>query len=291
YVDSNGALGSGRTPASPVATVDAAINLAAAGDFVYVAEAHAETLANATSLVMDKIGIKLIGLGRGTRRPTFTMSAAGSNIPISKANCEMRNFLFKVGDGPVDVTKGITVTGTDVLLEDLHFTEQALAQTDEQFVAAISLDAGSDRACIRGFNFLGSTGDGSDAAIEVTAVVTGIVIEDPVVVGDFADACIHYAAAALECMLIRPVLEQRHATVEECIDAESGTTGFIISPRLRGAINTAAGFDNTITAAGMQCYDLQIVNNAGESSQVGAHAALDVSGNLMAARVVSTAEN
>ncbi len=292
YVDSNqsGAGLAGTTPADSVSTVDKAINLAAVGDTILVMEGHAETLADATSLVVDVVGIKIIGLGHGGRRPTLTMSAAGSNVPISAADVELTNFLFEVGAGPVDVTKGITVTAADVRLIDLEFTEQALAQTDEQFVAAISCDAGSDRAHIVNLEFLGSTGDGSDGAIEITAVVTGVKIIDPLIVGDFADGCINISAAALETVILRPVLEQRHATVEECIVADGSATGFILHPRLRGALNTAAGFDNTITAAAMQCYDLQIVNNAGESSQVGSHAAADVSGNLMAARVVSTAE-
>ncbi len=111
YVDSNASGGaiSGFVPSDAYATVDAAINASLAGDTIIVLEGHVETLADATSLVIDVAGLKIIGLGRGSRRPTFTMSAAGSNIPISAADGEFTNFLFKVGAGPVDVTKGITV--------------------------------------------------------------------------------------------------------------------------------------------------------------------------------------
>lgn len=300
YVDSgHAATGTGKpgsTPRNPLSTIQGALTAsdtavtASNGDVIWVMPGHTEDIGDATTLAPAIVGVNIIGLGRGSDRPTLTFTAAGGTVAISAANVVMSNFLFKIADGPIDVAKGITVTAADVLLDSLEFTEQDLAQTDEQFVAAISLDAGSDRAHVRGLKFLGSTGDGSDGAIEITAVVTGVVIEDPFIIGDFADGCINIAAAALENLIIRPVLEQRHASVEECIVADGSATGFILHPRLRGALNTADGFDNTITAAAMQSYDLQIVNNAGETSQVGAHAALDVSGNLMAARVVSTAE-
>ena len=292
YVDSNasGAGAAGLTPSDALATVDLAINLSSVGDTIIVLEGHTETLADATSLVVDVVGLKIIGLGRGSRRPTFTMSATGSNIPISVAAVELTNFLFTVGAGPVDVVSAITVTAADVLLDMIECRE-TVGETDEQFDAGIVVSTAAHQCHIRGFKFTGVAGDATLAAgILVSAVVRNLVIEDPWIVGDFLGAPINLSAAATTARIIRPVLYQQDAVVEECILADSSATGTVEHPRLQNDLNTSAGFDNIITAAAMACYDLQIVNNPGESSQVGSHDATDVSGNLMSSRVVSTAE-
>ena len=47
---------------------------------------HAETISSATSLVMDTIGVYVVGLGKGALRPTLTFSADTSTIADSGAD-------------------------------------------------------------------------------------------------------------------------------------------------------------------------------------------------------------
>lgn len=78
-------------------TIDAAINncTANAGDVILVAPGHAETLSDATSLNADIAGVRIIGLGFGTDRPTITFdTATTATIPVSAANISFENFIF-----------------------------------------------------------------------------------------------------------------------------------------------------------------------------------------------------
>lgn len=92
YVDSNkagGVAGTGTSWEDALLTLAAAILVAKAGDTIYLAEAHAETLT--ASVALNKAGIKIIGFGRGTRRPTFTYGAAAATITVTGAGCHVEN--------------------------------------------------------------------------------------------------------------------------------------------------------------------------------------------------------
>ena len=81
----------------PLATIDGAINkgTASQGDIIMVKAGHTETISNATTLNADKAGIKVIGLGEGTARPTITLdTATTATIPVSAANFSFENFIF-----------------------------------------------------------------------------------------------------------------------------------------------------------------------------------------------------
>ena len=164
YVDSVSGddTNSGKAASSAFATVDKAINTATAsnGDVIYVMPKHAETLANATSLVPDVDGLAIIGLGRGADRPTLTLSATGSNIPISGASVVFRNFLI-LTTGTIDVTAAITVTGADCLLEDIEMREASITS---QIVDGIVVTTGGDRCRITNFTYLGDSGSDQASA-------------------------------------------------------------------------------------------------------------------------------
>lgn len=76
------ALGAGQSPDTPLATLDYAVGLCTAnhGDVIYVMPGHAETVATAAAIDIDVAGVKVVGVGWGASRPTFTLSAVGANI-------------------------------------------------------------------------------------------------------------------------------------------------------------------------------------------------------------------
>jgi len=82
-------------PDAPLATVDYAVGLceASKGDVIYALPGHAETLDAATDFVLDVIGVSIIGLGRGSLRPTFTFGATDAIISVTAANCLIKNIL------------------------------------------------------------------------------------------------------------------------------------------------------------------------------------------------------
>lgn len=100
WVDSNGAqIGDGKFN-RPFATIDTAINNAAAGDIIMVKAGHAETLTTAGAITMDVAGIAIVGLGIGNKRPvlTFTPAAVSTNLVTwTAANCSFENIVCVAG--------------------------------------------------------------------------------------------------------------------------------------------------------------------------------------------------
>jgi hypothetical protein len=104
----------------PYATVNYAISkcTTGAGDVILVAAAHTETI-TATSTAsgsatgqfcIDKGDVSIIGMGRGTKRPTFTFTtAAGAGVHLvgTVPNVLMANLVFISA-----FTNGITTTIT-----------------------------------------------------------------------------------------------------------------------------------------------------------------------------------
>ena len=76
------AAGYGQNPDAPCATINYAYDLATAAqsDVIYVMPGHEETLLNATTLVPDKAGISIIGLGRG-----ITARSSTSTTPTPRS--------------------------------------------------------------------------------------------------------------------------------------------------------------------------------------------------------------
>ena len=91
--DSIGSAGNdGKSPQSPLATVQQAIDKCTAGkgDVIILMPGHAETV-TATSIALNKSGVSVVGLGQGLLRPTFTYGAAAATVTVSAANCSWSN--------------------------------------------------------------------------------------------------------------------------------------------------------------------------------------------------------
>lgn len=82
----------------PFATLNFAVSQACVqgrGDIIFVLPGHTETIANATTLIMNCAGVAVVGLGSGTFRPTFTYTTAvTANIPVLAANMSIQNCVF-----------------------------------------------------------------------------------------------------------------------------------------------------------------------------------------------------
>lgn len=248
----------------PVATFAAAKALCAAdsGDVIVLLEGHAENIANATTVVLNLAGIQVIGIGRGTKRPTFTFTNAAGNIPISAANIKVENVLCTVS-GTTDVTSGITVTAADVQLVDVELRDGGAAA---QFAIGITLGAGSDR--FKATNHVlrsDAAGDALTAGIHCAVAIDGVEIIDANMDGLASNGLIYNVTTAMTNLsVIRGRLRQRHATRDSVVNVHASTSGFIDHPIIRTATNDADGFNLAIVAAEMAVFDALVVNLAGE---------------------------
>lgn len=269
FVDSGHANASadnnGKRPDRPLLTIDQAINkcTASQGDVIIVAEGHAESVANSTTIVPDVAGITIRGMGSGAGRPTITFTNAAGNIPISGASVKLRNILFTVS-GTTDVTAGITVTGADCDLVDVELRDGAATA---QFAIGVSLSTGAARAKIVNYIFRGSaTGDANTAAISCAVALDGVEVWNPNIDGLLSLGGVYNVTTAMTNLLVEGgYIRNRHATQDGCVNVVATTTGWVSNTRMRTATNDADGFNLAVVAADMQMYNILVVNADGET--------------------------
>lgn len=102
FVDS-GASGAGdstdkgKTKENPFSTIDYAVGQCTAnnGDIIYVMPGHAETVSAAAGLDLDVAGIRVVGIGHGTDKPTITLdTATTADVDIDATNIQIENLRF-----------------------------------------------------------------------------------------------------------------------------------------------------------------------------------------------------
>jgi hypothetical protein len=252
----------GYTPDEPFATLAYAMTsgLVGSGDVVYVMPSHVETISTAGGVAMGTAGVKVVGLGRGGLRPTFTFSAAAATFLITAANCSVENLLFTVS-GVTDVVAGITITAADVTLLDIEAREGGATA---QFVDFIVCGAGSTRATIKRFKFSGAAGDASVQAISVTSAVASIRIEDVWIYGTHTGGSIVTSAANTNMLIRTAYMYNLSAAQDGGVVLNGGTTGLVIDTYTFGASHDANGFNLSTVAAGAAVFNAQVVNLAGE---------------------------
>ncbi len=250
FVDSvNGASGnSGREKDRAVATIDAAINLASADDSIFVMPGHTETVALATDIVPDK-SVSIIGLGKGTRRPTITMSAVASKIILSADDVLLQNIIFLMEH---DVTIGIEITtGKSCHVDRCDFRAR-IPSTARQWVNCIDIGGGTaeDSAWAKVTNcWFNTPAAGAASCILISTVATGIEIANNFMYGDFDDACIQSAVAHLACSIHHNRLFNDQ-TGDHVIQFSAAATGHIYQNY--GGTDIAGGADS-IDPGACQC--------------------------------------
>ena len=185
----------GLSPERPLATINAAIDKCTAGrgDKIIVLPGHAESVANATTIVPDVAGIQIIGQGVGEERPIITFATATTaNIPISAANIRISGIVFKCNIA--SQVAMLTVTADDVEIDHCSFREGT--STGLNFITVGAGDGDSDRFYIHDCDFYMPTAGNGDHAIEVLFDMVNGRIEDCEIDGDFDEGSIALPAAA-----------------------------------------------------------------------------------------------
>lgn len=108
------------------------------GDRIIVHPRHTENIANGTVWSSALVaGVKIIGLGVGTERPTFTFTAAASKVTISVASVGIYNCRFLCagpsGTTALTVTAAWSIAADNVVLKSNYFE---VGIDNDQIVAA-----------------------------------------------------------------------------------------------------------------------------------------------------------
>lgn len=266
YVDSGHAgaadtTSNGTSWESPCATVDYAIGLCTAGqyDIIYVASRHAETIDPTVGtdllLVLDVIGVTIVGLGKGSNRPTFTLGATAAIIDVNAASCTIKNCIFIVGD--FNVTTMIDVDGADFTLEDCLLT-----MTITSYEAVDGIDLGAANAVVKNCVITATTAAGADAGIELSAAVDNIQIIGCRVIGNFQEASIHNPTGNVATnLLIQDCILGNEQTGDWCLELVSACTGNLIRNTYNA--DTDAALVDPGSCFSFECYGCDTVDTSG----------------------------
>lgn len=153
--------GAGRSPEAPFASLDYAFgsHLAASnGDRVYLLPGHTETYTTTgTKFTGDVAGVRVIGLGHGSQRPTFTFSHTGAKFDITANGVTLENILFVTG---IDsVVTFATISGADCSIINCETRDT----TDIEVITDFTVTG--DRLTVKGLFKNGYTGGNANVRV------------------------------------------------------------------------------------------------------------------------------
>src|SRR3990167_4558361 len=257
----NGA-GYGRNPDSPCASVDYVVaNLCTAskGDTIYVMPGHAETFTAADGFDLGVAGVRVVGIGWGALRPTFTFGDTDATVAVGAANCRIENVRFVAGVSAVVVGLSVEAGGTDLVVKNCEWYWGGTTGWD--FVDSIILAAAANRAVIEECRFLAEPAvAGAATAIKLSGAVHNVVIRRCEFMGDYSTACVNGITTLSQGLMFLDNVVHNTDAGEPYLEVLTGTTGVIGDTRgLAGGATVAA---NAVADAMAHCENF-VVNTTG----------------------------
>jgi hypothetical protein len=248
----------------PYATIAYALTQCVAnrGDIVAVMPGHTETVTSASQIDFTKAGSCVIGLGRGSNRPTINITNTAGFVDFSAANCTLMNILIT---GGVDaIVKTVLVDAADAAIIGCEIRDVTGQVTD-----GILTTANANRLYIKDLRYDGATAAGTNAGI---AIVGGdrICIEGLRMDGNFAVGGIDVRTTATTDLEVRDVVfRTRNAADIFLVDTITASTGMIGPSLYLQLTDNAANITEAITGATfVQFDDIYVVNLAGEKAML-----------------------
>lgn len=131
---------------------------ASKGDAVVVMPGHAENVASADQMSGLVAGTRVIGMGHGTIRPTFTWTTTGSTWLLDVANATIENcilILATTANSGVSVAAPITVSGAGCAIKNCQIRVDGDA--DDLATIPITTTAAADDFVFQGNDCIGAT--------------------------------------------------------------------------------------------------------------------------------------
>lgn len=201
---------------------------ASRGDVVVVLPGHAESISAADQMSSLVAGTTILGIGRGTLRPTFTWTAATSSFLFDVANTVIVNCILNMdpGSGSVTVAAPITVSAAGCKLINCmgRFSTDANSKT----TIGITTTAAADELGIHGCHFYGATAGECTTFLDLIGVdrlnITDSVFEGAT--SNTAVGIVRFATtASLNIKLERNVYINRKASSTCAVTGLAGVSG------------------------------------------------------------------
>ncbi len=224
------AAGFGKSPDSPVATIDYAVSLCtdSAGDVIYVMPGHTETIATAGALALDVIGIRVIGIGSGTIQPILDLTDNLSTITIGAANVTVEDLVIRTSDD--DVATIFDVNADDFTLRHCRFVQSAVDKNG--LVSVLDAAAGaSDRITIEDCHAI--MYDASNTHfVNFTGTGTGHVVRRNVLIGDWGTIAIGGAGVITYVSIHDNYISNQATTDDAGINISDTSPGIVANNRI-----------------------------------------------------------
>lgn len=205
------------------------------GDVVQVLEGHAETISNDGDAWSNiKAGVKIVGRGNGTTRPTFTFAHANAQLDIDVANVLIYNCRFLCA-GPAGTTAVTVANPFNVTAAGFHLVKNYLevgVDADQLCTDAIKLAAGADDSVLAYNRIRGG------ALAEITTVLTTTgAVDRLTIIGNVVNAAVVTAAtgvlfdlsnaAITDNLILNNQLANDTASSKYVIKPHASSTGFV----------------------------------------------------------------
>ena len=253
-----GSNGNKGTFNEPFSTVSYAISqcTASRGDVVFVKPGHAETFSAANGFDINVAGVSVIGLGTGTLKPAFTLSATASDVNISAANCTLMNVRFVPTAS--DIVRAIEVTSTNATIKYVDVLDAGATNEILTVIKATStVDQNADGLWIEGCRAYSS----STAVLEFfefNANINGLVFKENLIINAGTAAGCAIAGATGKNLLNAYIAfnkSDNNATAGNLfIDSDSTASTGIAENNLIGHADVTTSHDNGLTGMGFRLF-------------------------------------
>jgi hypothetical protein len=198
YVNSNVTTeGDGTSWTNAKDTLDEAINLASAGDFIDVAEGHAESGSAANLWDADVAGITIRHYGNGNRQGTYTFADTDTTVSIGAADVTIYGGRLLAGISEVVVGMDVTAAADRLTVIGMEFPEPTTSTFE--FNIAVQLTTGSDDVSFIGCKAYSADATGADHWLNGGAgAVNRLTLIGNTIIGEYAIAPIFSDQADLE---------------------------------------------------------------------------------------------
>ncbi len=248
----------GLTPDRALATLDAAFALCTAdkGYRIIILPNHSETVTGVGGIAHDVAGVSVIGLGRGSQRPTFLMDGATTVTYLITANdAYVHNLVLNGGHN--DIVAAIQITdSTGVHLDSIEFANNI---ADENFLTCIKVGT-VNNTCddLTVTNCVWQTIDtGSLEFIEQTDDIDRAVITDNLVVtpGTASPLLLNQTGDLLtNAFIARNFIQNKNTSGNLLIDTDGTANTGIVAHNRVGHLDTA-GAVLVIATSGFHFFD------------------------------------
>ncbi|GAG14603.1 unnamed protein product, partial [marine sediment metagenome] len=242
YVDSEVATaGDGTSWTNAVRTLQEGINKCVAnnGDFVYVAQEHAENIASAVALDFDCPGITIVGHGSGEDQPEISFTAGATSLgTISAADVTIYNIRF-LGAFTDGITKAIDITangdGARILCCEFRETDNTM-----ELLVMINVAVNADELVFAGNRFIGTDSADPTDAIVFAGASNKTIVQSNTFIGTWSD-CVIDGTVALSTGL--NIIDNHVVNLDstgKTIQFHTSTTGSVIGNKCYGNGSTFA---------------------------------------------------